>query len=220
VSSAGAGAGTGPTPAGGGGRGSTTNGAERVSIRGGNHSATSSRGAGASGRDSSSHGAVDGAAAEGKLLRSFSEELVEILRLSKSSDWSARMQAVELLKAQIRGSSAPTDRDIAKVMTYYLRQFNEPHKKVFSGVIDTMCDFVVIFKEEISDAWFRDCLVALLLKLGAELTAPTQTKVMHCLELLRSSFLGRLQLMAVFGTVPFPTEIYTRGCRWIPCLLA
>ena len=87
--------------------------------------------------------------------KTFSEDLVDVLRLSKSNSWADRLEGVNLLKAQIRGTSAPTDRDVQKVMSYYMKQFNEAHKKVFSGVIDTMCDFVVIFKEEISDAWFR-----------------------------------------------------------------
>ena len=41
-------------------------------------------------------------------------------------------------------------------------------------------------------------MVALILKLGAELATPTQSKVLQCLELIRTSFSGRVQLLTVF----------------------
>ena len=113
-------------------------------------SASSSSYAGAKSEGGSGGGGGGGASAATSLAaaaarsasvpapRTFSEDLVDVLRLSKSASWADRLEAVNLLKAQIRGTSAPTDRDVQKVMSYYMKQFSEAHKKVFSGVIDTM----------------------------------------------------------------------------------
>ena len=54
-------------------------------------------------------------------------------------------------------------------------------------------------------------MVALLLKLGAELATPTLSKVLQCLELIRSSFSGRVQLLTVFRMIKDDGKVQPNG---------
>ena len=83
-------------------------------------------------------------------------------------------------------------------------QFNEAHNKVLMAVIDTMCDFIVIYKDEIPPNWLRDVIPGLLTKFGAGLVPKTQEKILYALELVRNSFPVETQLTNLIKLVLDP----------------
>lgn len=85
-------------------------------------------------------------------------------------------------------------------------QFAEAHNKVFMAVIDTMCDFIVIYKDDIPPNWLRDVLPSLLTKFGAALVPKTQEKILYALELVRSSFPVEVQLAHLFKMLLDPMQ--------------
>ena len=56
--------------------------------------------------------------------------------------------------------------------------------KVFSVFLDTLCDFVVIHKAEL-DEWLFILLTKLLSKLGGDLLASVQSKIVRTLDVVR-----------------------------------
>lgn len=83
-------------------------------------------------------------------------------------------------------------------------QFNEAHNKVLMAVIDTMCDFIVIYKDDIPPNWLRDVIPSLLTKFGAALVPKTQEKILYALELVRNSFPVDTQLINLVKLVLDP----------------
>lgn len=72
------------------------------------------------------------------------------------------------------------------------------------AVIDTMCDFIVIYKDDIPPNWLRDVIPGLLTKFGAGLVPKTQEKILYALELVRNNFPVETQLVNLIKLVLDP----------------
>jgi hypothetical protein len=77
----------------------------------------------------------------------------------------------------------------------------EPHNKVFIGVIDSLKDFIVIFKSDCSPQWVADLLTELMRKMGADMLQPTEDRVLALLHYLRESFPTEQQLALMFKLI-------------------
>lgn len=131
----------------------------------------------------------------------FSERLAEVIVLSESSDWSSRMEAIEELKDLLHSETPALQRDVRKLSDYFAKQFTETHHRVFAKAVDSMCDFIVIFKGELTPSWVHDCMAGLLVKQGSELGSGTFDKVSYALELIRGSFDVNHQIIGVFKMI-------------------
>lgn len=156
---------------------------------------------------------------------SFGSTLSEIAAMSKDPDWARRMESVNKIKELVRGSLLPTERDVRRLAEHFTAQLDESHKHVFSAVLDTMCDFIVIYKEDIPVIWVRSSISRMLLKLGSEMGSATQTKVMYALELFRTSYDQGMQLFAVFKmmvdkSTPQNTKVKIAQMEFVAHLLA
>ncbi|XP_077994034.1 CLIP-associating protein 1-like isoform X4 [Glandiceps talaboti] len=116
------------------------------------------------------------------------EDVADILNKMGSAAWSERKEGLLGLQNVLRSSTRMLSRQELKRCTeIFTRMFADPHGKVFSLFLETLCDFVAIHKMDLID-WMYILLTRLLLKMGMDLLGSVLAKVEKALDVVRECF--------------------------------
>uniref|UniRef100_A0A8C4QR33 TOG domain-containing protein n=1 Tax=Eptatretus burgeri TaxID=7764 RepID=A0A8C4QR33_EPTBU len=115
------------------------------------------------------------------------EDVAELLNRCASGSWSERKDGLHGLHSLLRSQRMLSRVELKRLCEIFTRMFADPHSKVFSMFLDTLLDFVSVYKSELQD-WLYVLLTQLLKKTGAELLGSVHVKVQRALDVTRISF--------------------------------
>eukprot|EP00118_Oscarella_pearsei_P007437 m.36515 g.36515 ORF g.36515 m.36515 type:complete len:1097 (+) comp32260_c0_seq3:79-3369(+) len=133
------------------------------------------------------------------------EDFDEILLLTNSSSWSDRKDSVLSLHTLFHTTKTFSKSDLKKITDACKRFFVEPHAKVFVLFLEMLCDFVRIFKCELT-SWLFVLLLRLLHKMGSELRGSMARKMAVTLDIVRESFDHGLQFTTILRIILDQTQ--------------
>ncbi|XP_043920887.1 CLIP-associating protein 2 isoform X5 [Protopterus annectens] len=115
------------------------------------------------------------------------EDVAEVLNRCASSNWSERKEGLLGLQTLLKNQRSLSRVELKRLCEIFNRMFADPHSKVFSMFLETLVDFIQVYKEELQD-WLFYLLTQLLKKMGADLLGSVQAKVQKALDVTRESF--------------------------------
>uniref|UniRef100_UPI0035900983 CLIP-associating protein 1-A-like isoform X5 n=1 Tax=Myxine glutinosa TaxID=7769 RepID=UPI0035900983 len=115
------------------------------------------------------------------------EDVAELLNRCASGSWAERKDGLQGLHSLLRSQRMLSRVELKRLCEIFTRMFADPHSKVFSMFLDTLLDFVSVYKSELQD-WLYVLLTQLLKKTGAELLGSVHVKVQRALDVTRISF--------------------------------
>ncbi|XP_041740183.1 CLIP-associating protein 2 isoform X7 [Coregonus clupeaformis] len=121
------------------------------------------------------------------------DDVAEVLNRCASANWSERKEGLLGLQALLKNQCTLSRVELKRLCEIFTRMFADPHsKRVFSMFLETLVDFVLVYKEDLQD-WLFVLLTQLLKKMGADLLGSVQAKVQRALDITRESFPNDLQ---------------------------
>ncbi|OQV21602.1 CLIP-associating protein 2 [Hypsibius exemplaris] len=119
---------------------------------------------------------------------SIRDNLSEILQQLSSGNWTTKRDGLLGLQRYIVRDGLPLSHmELEHVSAIFTRMFNDPTTKVIGIFLDTLYDFVRVYKLDLG-TWLYTLLTKLLSKQGAELVPTVQTRIEKLFELIRASF--------------------------------
>ncbi|XP_078712240.1 CLIP-associating protein 1-A-like isoform X25 [Lampetra fluviatilis] len=115
------------------------------------------------------------------------EDVAELLNRCASANWTERKEGLIGLQALFKSQRTLSRVELKRLCEIFTRMFADPPSKVFSMFLETLVDFLVLYRDELHD-WLYLLLTQLLKKMGADLLGSVQTKVQRCLDVTRDSF--------------------------------
>nr|XP_032817759.1 CLIP-associating protein 1 isoform X17 [Petromyzon marinus] len=116
------------------------------------------------------------------------EDVAELLNRCASANWTERKEGLIGLQALFKSQRTLSRVELKRLCEIFTRMFADPpSKRVFSMFLETLVDFLVLYRDELHD-WLYLLLTQLLKKMGADLLGSVQTKVQRCLDVTRDSF--------------------------------
>ncbi|XP_051967091.1 CLIP-associating protein 1-B-like [Xyrauchen texanus] len=116
------------------------------------------------------------------------EDVAEVLNHCASSNWSERKEGLLGLQNLLKSQRVLSRVELKRLCEIFTRMFADPHsKRVFSMFLETLVDFITMYREELQD-WLFVLLTQLLKKMGADLLGSVQAKVQRALDVTRDSF--------------------------------
>ncbi|XP_051531482.1 CLIP-associating protein 1-like [Myxocyprinus asiaticus] len=116
------------------------------------------------------------------------EDVAEVLNHCASTNWSERKEGLLGLQNLLKSQRVLSRVELKRLCEIFTRMFADPHsKRVFSMFLETLVDFITIYRDELQD-WLFVLLTQLLKKMGADLLGSVQAKVQRALDVTRDSF--------------------------------
>ncbi|XP_054631468.1 CLIP-associating protein 1-B-like isoform X3 [Dunckerocampus dactyliophorus] len=115
------------------------------------------------------------------------EDMAEVLNHCASANWSERKEGLLGLQNLLKNQRILSRVELKRLCEIFTRMFADPHSKVFSMFLETLVDFIVVYREDLLD-WLFVLLTQLLKKMGADLLGSVQAKVQKALDVTRESF--------------------------------
>ncbi|XP_071943448.1 CLIP-associating protein 1-B-like isoform X10 [Antedon mediterranea] len=115
------------------------------------------------------------------------EDPQEILAKMASPAWSERKEGLHGLQMLLQTHRILTRQELKRTTELFTRMFVDPHSKVFSLFLDTLMDFVVSYKQDLSD-WLFILMTRLLQKTGSDLLGSIMQRVEKLLTIVTESF--------------------------------
>nr|XP_057906742.1 CLIP-associating protein 1-B-like isoform X4 [Doryrhamphus excisus] len=115
------------------------------------------------------------------------EDMAEVLNHCASANWSERKEGLLGLQNLLKSQRILSRVELKRLCEIFTRMFADPHSKVFSMFLETLVDFIVVYREDLLD-WLFVLLTQLLKKMGADLLGSVQAKVQKALDVTRESF--------------------------------
>ncbi|XP_028966875.1 CLIP-associating protein 1-A [Galendromus occidentalis] len=118
------------------------------------------------------------------------EDMADILLSLASVHWSDRKEGLLGLKNVLRSHSRRlSELELCSVTQTMSKMFMDPHTKVFSLFLDTLCELVSSHSVELHTLGFLPILLTkLFTKLGQDLLSSVNTKIQSTLGLVRDAF--------------------------------
>uniref|UniRef100_UPI00358FFD98 CLIP-associating protein 1-like isoform X2 n=2 Tax=Myxine glutinosa TaxID=7769 RepID=UPI00358FFD98 len=137
-------------------------------------------------------------------LRS-AENVAEVLNRCASSSWTERREGLLGLRNVLRGQHRLGSLELKRLCEIFNRMLADPQSKVFVLLVETLVDFIQVYKEELHD-WLFVLLSQLLKLMGMDLRASLHSKVKNVLDLVRESFPCELQFSILMRFIVDQTQ--------------
>uniref|UniRef100_A0AAV2L7V8 TOG domain-containing protein n=1 Tax=Knipowitschia caucasica TaxID=637954 RepID=A0AAV2L7V8_KNICA len=156
------------------------------------------------------------------------EDAADILNRCASANWTERKEGLQGLQVLLRSTRVLSRVELKRLCEIFTRMFADPHSKlvllrssacplqVFSMFLETLVDFVAVYREDLQD-WLFVLLTQLLKKMGADLLGSVQTKVQKALDVTRASFPCELQFNILMRFIVDQTQ--TPNLKVKTCIL-
>ncbi|XP_033624857.1 CLIP-associating protein 1-like isoform X8 [Asterias rubens] len=115
------------------------------------------------------------------------EDVSEVLNKMASPGWSERKEGLIGMQNVLQSSRPLSRAELKRAQDIFTRMFADAHSKVFSLFLETVVEFVIVHKSELSD-WLFILMTRLLLKMGADLLGSVLHKVQRALDVVREAF--------------------------------
>lgn len=115
------------------------------------------------------------------------EDMNEAITCLSSSQWADRRDGLINLKNMMQSNRVFSRQELKRLCEIFSKLFQDPHTKVFMLFLDTLNEFIRVYKRDLKE-WLYVLLTRLLTKLGSESLASVYQKLCMCLEATRSSF--------------------------------
>ncbi|XP_071789051.1 CLIP-associating protein 1-like isoform X8 [Asterias amurensis] len=115
------------------------------------------------------------------------EDVSEVLNKMASPGWSERKEGLIGMQNVLQSSRPLSRAELKRAQDIFTRMFADAHSKVFSLFLETVVEFVIVHKSDLSD-WLFILMTRLLLKMGADLLGSVLHKVQRALDVVREAF--------------------------------
>ncbi|XP_038058526.1 CLIP-associating protein 1-like isoform X3 [Patiria miniata] len=115
------------------------------------------------------------------------EDIPEILNKMASPGWSERKEGLIGMQNVLQCSRPLSRAELKRAQDIFTRMFADAHSKVFSLFLETLVEFVIVHKSDLSD-WLFVLMTRLLMKMGADLLGSVLHKVQRALDVVREAF--------------------------------
>ncbi|XP_022108320.1 CLIP-associating protein 2-like isoform X4 [Acanthaster planci] len=115
------------------------------------------------------------------------EDISEILNKMASPGWSERKEGLIGMQNILQSSRPLSRAELKRAQDIFTRMFADAHSKIFSLFLETLVEFVIVHKADLSD-WLFVLMTRLLMKMGADLLGSVLHKVQRALDVVREAF--------------------------------
>lgn len=129
----------------------------------------------------------------------------DILVLCASTHWTDRKDGLTHLAHYLNSGHLLNVEQLRRLTELLNKMFVDAHTKVFSLLLDCVCELLLVHWEQLSD-WLYQLMYRLLMKLGSDILGSIQTKIMKTLDVIHECFPAELQYHNIFR---FLTDVAT-----------
>ncbi|CAF4741378.1 unnamed protein product [Pieris macdunnoughi] len=120
-----------------------------------------------------------------------------IIALCACTHWTERKDGLTHLAKYLNSGMLLTEEQLKKLTELLNKMFVDAHTKVFSLLLDAVCELLLVHAQHLKD-WLYQLMLKLLTKLGTDILGSVQSKIMKTLDVIHECYPAELQLYNIF----------------------